>query len=359
MSGEPIGTAGPSILDVRDLTVRFPAGRHTLTAVDGASLAIPAGGALGLVGESGSGKSTLARALVGLVPAAGGQVLLGGEDVTHASGARRRALRRQVQMVFQDPYASLDPRMTVGETIGEAVAVRGRVARRQRAAEITRLLDLVALDAAYAGRMPRELSGGQRQRVAIARALAAEPQILIADEITSALDASVQGAILNLVRDLRARLGLTLLFISHNLAVVRYLSDVTAVMYLGRIVETAPTDELMTQPCHPYTRTLLDAVPRFGTQGSEPPAVLDEEPPDPHAPPPGCRFHTRCPAGPRVIPGRDICMTVDPQEGAGARPHRAACHFAAAAPLGQDGVGGQDGPRDGEVLTQARNSPGA
>ncbi len=239
-------------LAIRGLTVRFTGRQRTLTAVDGVDLHLPSGQVLGLVGESGSGKSTVARALVGLVPISAGQVLLDGEDI--AGRGRRRTARRQIQMVFQDPYGSLDPRMTVGETIGEAVAAHGRVGRRQRHAEIERLLELVALDADHARRLPRELSGGQRQRVAIARALAAEPRILIADEVTSALDASVQGAILNLLRDLQARLGLTVLFISHNLAVVRYVSDVVAVMYLGKVVEIAATDELLERPQHPYTR---------------------------------------------------------------------------------------------------------
>jgi peptide/nickel transport system ATP-binding protein len=313
-------------LEIRGLTVRF-AGRHrTLTAVDGVDLHLPSGQVLGLVGESGSGKSTVARALVGLVPISAGQVLLDGDDI---AGGRRGAARRQIQMVFQDPYRSLDPRMTVGETIGEAVAAHGRVGRRRRRDEVERLLELVALDVDHARRLPRELSGGQRQRVAIARALAAEPRILIADEVTSALDASVQGAILNLLRDLQARLGLTVLFISHNLAVVRYVSDVVAVMYLGKVVEIATTDELLERPQHPYTRALLDAVPQLGAVPVElADGLLDADPPDPHDPPPGCRFHTRCPVGPLAMPERTICATDDPDAAAAARLHQAACHFA-------------------------------
>ncbi len=314
-------------LEIRGLTVRF-AGRHRmLTAVDGVDLHLPSGQVLGLVGESGSGKSTVARALVGLVPISAGQVLLDGDDI--AGGRRGAAARRQIQMVFQDPYGSLDPRMTVGETIGEAVAAHGRVGRRQRQDEVERLLELVALDVDHARRLPRELSGGQRQRVAIARALAAEPSILIADEVTSALDASVQGAILNLLRDLQARLGLTVLFISHNLAVVRYVSDVVAVMYLGKVVEIASTDELLERPQHPYARALLDAVPQLGAVPVELAAgLLDADPPDPHDPPSGCRFHTRCPVGPLALPERTICATDDPDAGAAARLHQAACHFA-------------------------------
>jgi peptide/nickel transport system ATP-binding protein len=331
-------------LEIRGLTVRF-AGRHrTLTAVDGVDLHLPSGQVLGLVGESGSGKSTVARALVGLVPISGGQVLLDGEDI--AGRGRRRTAQRQIQMVFQDPYGSLDPRMTVGETIGEAVAAHGRVGRRQRHAEIERLLELVALDADHARRLPRELSGGQRQRVAIARALAAEPRILIADEVTSALDVSVQGAILNLLRDLQARLGLTVLFISHNLAVVRYVSDVVAVMYLGRVVEIATTDELLERPQHPYTRALLDAVPQLGAVPVELAAgLLDADPPDPHDPPSGCRFQTRCPVGPLAMPERTLCATDDPDADAAARLHQAACHFPGEVDVSRLALGGPGSSR--------------
>jgi peptide/nickel transport system ATP-binding protein len=229
--------------------------------------------------------------------------------------------------VFQDPYASLDPRMTIGETIGEVVAARGRVPRADRAAEVVRLLDLVALDGSHGRRLPRELSGGQRQRVAIARALAADPEVLVADEITSALDVSVQGSILNLIRDLQRQLGLTVLFISHNLSVVRYVSDVVAVMYLGQIVEVGPVDDVVTDPQHPYTRSLLDAVPRLGAPQRSAPSLLETEPPDPHNPPQGCRFHTRCPIGPLVHSERMICVTTSPDIEATGRQHRSACHF--------------------------------
>jgi peptide/nickel transport system ATP-binding protein len=238
-------------LSVEGLTVRYGA----LTAVDAVDLVVPSGQVLGLVGESGSGKSTIARAIVGLVPPVSGVIRLDGDDYT----GRQRLLRRRVQMVFQDPNTSLNPRMTVGAVLAEAIG--RRVARGERSAEVSRLLDLVALTPGHARRLPRELSGGQRQRVAIARALAVGPEVLIADEITSALDASVQGAMLNLVRDIQSRLSLTVLFISHNLAVVRYVSDAIAVMNSGSIVEHAPTDTLLSTPEHPYTRTLLSAIP--------------------------------------------------------------------------------------------------
>ncbi|MEU9099917.1 ATP-binding cassette domain-containing protein [Streptomyces sp. NPDC048361] len=223
---------------ISELTVRFGA----FTAVDGVSLDVAPGTVTGLVGESGSGKSTLARAVAGLTPYRG--------TVTGVE-------RGRVQMVFQDPYSSLNPRMRIGDAIAEG----SRVDRGRRDAEVARLLELVSLPAAHARRYPRELSGGQRQRVAIARALAAEPDVLIADEITSALDVSVQGAVLNLIRELRAELGLTMLFISHNLAVVRYVCDEVAVMRHGHLVETGPVEDVIGAPSHPYTRTLLEAVP--------------------------------------------------------------------------------------------------
>jgi peptide/nickel transport system ATP-binding protein len=314
-------------LSTAGLTVRFGTGAGALLAVDHVDLEVPAGQVVALVGESGSGKSTLARAIVGLVAPADGRVLIDGEDPAGLSGARERALRRRVQMVFQDPYASLNPRMTVGETIDEALAARGGLDRRAREREVTRVLELVALDDRHAARLPRELSGGQRQRVAIARALAVEPEVLIADEVTSALDVSVQGAILNLLAELRARLGLSILFITHNLALARYLGDAIAVMHLGRIVEVAPVDDLLGAPRHPYTRALLGAVPVLGGTGAEAP-TLDVDPPDPHAPPPGCHFHPRCPVGPQADPDRAVCAARDPWTDAADRPHRAACHFA-------------------------------
>lgn len=241
-----------SALEFRDLTVRYGSGARAMIAVDAVNLTVPSGKIVGLVGESGSGKSTLARAAVGLVPAASGAVLMDGVPIT----GRRRTARRSVQMVFQDPYASLDPRMTIGESIAEAAPIAGRAARL---AEARRLLELVDLDPDRVGVLPSALSGGQRQRVALARALAGVPDIVVADEITSALDVSVQGAVLNLVRDLQRRLGLGLLFISHDLAVIRYVSDVIAVMYLGRIVEVGAASEILANPQHSYTRVLFAA----------------------------------------------------------------------------------------------------
>jgi len=243
----------------------------------------------------------------------------------HVSG-----LNRRVQMVFQDPFASLNPRMTVGAAIAEAAGVGRRSPRAVRSKEVEELLELVHLDPAVTRELPGRLSGGQRQRVALARALAVRPEVLIADEITSSLDVSVQTALLKKKRDLRARLGISILFVSHNLATVRYISDALAVMYLGRLVEAGPTDALVSQPQHPYTRSLLDAVPQLGVSIREVGvSTLDAvEPPDPRNPPSGCHLHPRCPVGPMVDPTRQVCIDTDPREGADERMHRAACHFA-------------------------------
>jgi peptide/nickel transport system ATP-binding protein len=322
-------------LRFENVTVRYGTRRRGMTAVDGVSLTVPDGEIVGLVGESGSGKSTLARAAVGLTPVASGRILVGGQPLA------RRGTRSPLQMVFQDPYSSLDPRMRIGETIAEAIPRGwGGGARRQ---EVRRLLGLVDLDPARAGQYPAQLSGGQRQRVALARALAGRPEVIIADEITSALDVSIQGTVLNLVRDLQRQLGLSMLFISHNLAVVRYVATTVAVMYLGRVVEYGRTEDVLRDPQHPYTRDLLASVPGASGTGLDEPdadpsvrAVADAEPADPHHPPPGCRYHPRCPIGPLVRtddPRRELCRTTEPST-----DHRnlAACHFAADATAALD-----------------------
>jgi peptide/nickel transport system ATP-binding protein len=315
-------------LEARSVTVRFGRGRRRLVAVDRVDVTLPEASTLGVVGESGSGKSTLARALVGLVPLADGEVVIDGDRLRTARDGRVLDPRRRIQMIFQDPFASLNPRMSVGDAIGEALTVRGGSGRAARAAEIARYLDLVHLDAQIAERMPSRLSGGQRQRVAIARALAARPDVLIADEITSSLDVSVQSAVLNLMRELRNELGISMIFVSHNLATVRYLSDEIAVMYLGRVVEVGATEAVVSSPAHPYTRALLYAVPSLG--GTVPADLELGDPPDPHDPPPGCPFHPRCPVGPHAYPEREECIVRDPRDGAEERPHRAFCHFASA-----------------------------
>jgi len=314
-----------SRLTFENVTVRFGGRRRGLTAVDGVDLTVPDNTVVGLVGESGSGKSTLARAAVGLTPLSGGRILLDGAPVPSHG-------RRPLQMVFQDPYSSLDLRMTIGGTIAEAIPRRDATGAPARRAEVARLLELVDLPADRAALYPAQLSGGQRQRVALARALAGRPEVIIADEITSALDVSIQGTVLNLVRDLQRRMRLSMLFISHNLAVVRYVSDVIAVMYLGRIVEYGPADDVLSDPQHPYTQELLAAVPGSATAAEDEPTVA--EPTDPHHPPAGCRFHPRCPIGPLVHPDRPdrrACRETEPV-GDGHR-HRAACHFAVPEPV--------------------------
>ena len=317
-----------SELSFEDVTVRFGTRRRGVTAVDRVSLTVPDGRVVGLVGESGSGKSTLARAAVGLSPVTAGQVLLDGQPLGRS---QRAGARRRVQLVFQDPYSSLDPRMTIGASIAEAIPRHRAAGPAGRRAEVVRLLELVELAPDRAAQFPALLSGGQRQRVAIARALAARPDVIIADEITSALDVSIQGTVLNLVRDLQRQLRLSMLFISHNLAVVRYVSDYIAVMYLGRIVEFGPADDVLGDPQHAYTQELLASAPRSGAAiAAEPAAIADAEPADPHHPPSGCRFHPRCPIGPLVLEGRDACRDTEPV-GDG-HLHLAACHFAGTVP---------------------------
>ncbi len=328
-------------LEVAGLTVRYGAGAAALTAVEGVDLAVPAGGTLGLVGESGCGKSTVARAIVQLVRPAAGRVLLNGEDVTYAHGERLHDLRRRVQMVFQDPYASLNPRMAVGEAIGEAISTHRKMGARRRVTEVARLLDLVAIDARSTDKYPHQFSGGQRQRIAIARALAVQPEILICDEVTSSVDVSVQANILNLLKELQRTLGLSYLFISHNLSVVRYMSDVVSVMYLGRIVEHAQTSALFARPRHPYTRALIDAIPQMVSRAASERVRLPGDLPDPRFPPAGCRFHTRCPIGPLVRTERTVCRDVDPQTIADRGEHVAACHF----PL-DEGVAERPSPQE-------------
>jgi len=287
------------LVTARDLSVRFEAraglwgARGVVHAVEAVDLEIQRGETLALVGETGSGKTTLGRALLGLVPLHAGSVRFEGQELARLSQQALRPLRKRMQTIFQDPYASLSPRRTVGQTVGEALAIHGMGTPASRADHVARLLRRVGLSAEMADRLPRELSGGQRQRVGIARALAVEPAFIVADEPVSSLDASIQAQILNLLVDLQGELGLTYLFITHDLNVVEYLADRVAVMYLGRIVELAPVDALFAHPQHPYTEALLRAVPRLGTAGTR--TVLAGEPPSALAPPAGCAFSSRCP----------------------------------------------------------------
>ena len=297
------------LVRLRDLQVHFPAKGATVRAVDGVDLDIYRGETLGLVGESGCGKSTLGNALLRLVEPTGGTVHLDGTEVTGLGKRELRALRRRAVMVFQDPYASLDPRRSIGDTVAEPLRVhglhRGGKARQARVAE---LLELVGLPADAAGRYPHEFSGGQRQRVGIARALAGEPDLLVADEAVASLDVSIQAQVMNLLRGLQRDLGLTMLFISHDLAAVRHVSDRIAVMYLGRVVEVADAHDLTSDPQHPYSQALLSAVPRPDptAERAREPILLTGDLPSPTDVPSGCRYRTRCH---RAF---DECPHVDP-----------------------------------------------
>ena len=290
-AGRAEGSAVP-VLDVRDLRVRY----GPVRAVDGVSFALPRSPyGLGLVGESGSGKTTIARALLRLVPAEAGAVELDGRDVLGASGAALRSHRRSMQIVFQDPDGTLDPRLRVGSAIAEGMRAHRIAAGAAARARAEQLLREVELDPALAGRYPHQLSGGQRQRVAIARALAVEPRVLVLDEPTSALDVTVQAKMLDFIARLRDERGLAYVLISHNLAVVERLCEETAVLYLGRIVERAATSELLARPAHPYSAALRSAVPEVGLEARRVRLVLSGPVPDPAHPPSGCPFHPRCP----------------------------------------------------------------
>jgi peptide/nickel transport system ATP-binding protein len=314
------------MLEAHELCVEYGSGRHALRAVNAVSVSVPSGGTLGLVGESGSGKSTIARALVGLADVVGGRILLDGEDATAQRKRTTRAYRRRVQMVFQDPMSSLNPRMTIGEMLDEAVSMQHGLRSAERRDEVVRAIELVGLDAGALPRYPHQFSGGQRQRIALARALAVRPEVIIMDEVTSALDVSVQASMLNLLRELQTDLNLSYLFISHDLAVVGAMSDVVAVMYLGELVECAPAQRIFTEPAHPYTQGLLDSIPDFAPRARR--TLVLGQPPDPRDPPPGCRFHPRCPVGPAALPERTQCFEADPQIDKTQRRHAAACHFA-------------------------------
>jgi oligopeptide transport system ATP-binding protein len=325
-----------NLVEVDDLRVYFPIRsgifktvKGSVKAVDGATFAVRRGETLGLVGESGCGKSTIGRAMIRLRDATGGSVRFDGVDLTTLDTGELRKMRRRMQIIFQDPYGSLDPRMTVGSIIAEPIETHNLASGEAKDERIRDLLRLVGLDPNYVKRYPHEFSGGQRQRIGVARALAVEPEFIVCDEPISALDVSIQAQVLNLLTDLRTRLGLTYLFVAHDLSVVKHISDRVAVMYLGKIVELGPPDELYAAPGHPYTRALLSAVPVPDpvAERKRKRVILKGDVPSPVNPPPGCRFHTRCWLYERLGQPED-CRTIDPSltPVAAVADHVVACH---------------------------------
>lgn len=315
-----------ALLEVHDVCREFATkdgGR--IRAVNGVSFALNAGETLGIVGESGCGKSTLARLVLHLVPPTEGTVLFDGDDLASLPAMALRRRRREMQLVFQDPFASLDPRLKVGMILAEPLVIHGVGTRQSRRRTVLDLLDRVGLPADAADRYPHEFSGGQRQRVGIARAIALQPKLIIADEPVSALDVSIRAQILNLMMELKAELGLSYVFISHDLSVVEHVSDRVAVMYLGRIVEIAEAEALYSAPMHPYTQALISAIPEPDPTAQGTRISLPGEPPSPEAPPPGCAFHPRC------MHARDKCRVEAPElrsvVGRG-ESHAVSCHFA-------------------------------
>jgi oligopeptide/dipeptide ABC transporter ATP-binding protein len=331
---QPLGgaaDAGEPLLQVRDLVKHFPITHGLIIqrkigavqAVDGVSFEVQRGETLGIVGETGCGKSTTARVIMRLLEATSGEVRFDGQDITTLRGGALKAVRREMQMIFQDPYSSLNPRKTIGSIIGEPFAIHGlERGKGERKRAVQALMETVGLNPEHYNRYPHEFSGGQRQRIGVARALALNPKLLIADEPVSALDVSIQAQVLNLLRDLQRRLGLTLVFIAHDLSVIRHMCDRVAVMYLGKIVEIGPSDALYAFPRHPYTGALLSAVPV--ADPTKPPSerrLLSGDVPSPANPPKACRFHTRCPKA------QELCSQQEPpleEKGSGTRT---ACHF--------------------------------
>jgi len=318
---------GP-VLTVENASKTFVAKRNvlgrptrTVKAVDSVSLSLMKGETLALVGESGCGKSTLGRLMTRLIEPTSGTIVLDGEDITTANDRALQKIRRKIQMVFQDPFAALNPRMTVGQMVAEPLMLHDIVPASERKARVVSLLEAVGLGAQHADRYPHEFSGGQRQRVVIARALAADPMVLVCDEPVSALDVSIRSQILNLLAELQERLGLSYIFISHDLGVVKHIADRVAVMYLGRIVEIGRTEDVFSAPRHPYTRALISAIPVPSPNAARAHEPIEGDMPNPLDPPSGCHFHTRCPYM------RDICRDKRPELLPSDAGHPSACHF--------------------------------
>jgi peptide/nickel transport system ATP-binding protein len=319
--------AGAPILEARNLVKRFGDRKGwfqknpVVHAVNGVDLSIATGETFAIVGESGCGKSTLGRLLLRLIEPSGGEVFYQGQNINELGSGDMRRLRREMQIIFQDPFASLNPRMTVGQIVGEPIWLHGLAKGSEARARVAELLRIVGLRPEHAERYPHEFSGGQRQRIGVARALAGEPKLIIGDEPVSALDVSIQAQIINLLEELKERLGLTLVIVAHDLAVIRHMSDRVAVMYLGEIVELSPVDSLFDQPLHPYTQALLKAIPVPTPRGRAPKELLQGDVPSPTAPPSGCKFHTRCPHA------QPVCAQKHPDLEMAAPGRQVACHF--------------------------------
>lgn len=321
--------AAEALLEVKNLVKHFPITQGivfskkvgAVQAVDDISFSVRKGETLGLVGESGCGKSTTGRVLLRLIEATSGDVTFEGRNILSLSPKEMRELRKDMQIIFQDPYASLNPRMTVGDIIGEPLKIHGLAKGKERQKRVQELLDVVGLASYHARRYPHEFSGGQRQRIGIARALAVKPKLIICDEPVSALDVSIQAQVINLLQDLQKEFGLTYLFIAHDLSVVKHISDRVAVMYLGKIVELADKDELFDNPMHPYTQALMTAIPVADPNYKRERIILQGDVPSPINPPAGCRFHTRCPKA------TDICRHTIPEYREVADKHWASCHL--------------------------------
>jgi len=333
------GKNGEPLLEVRDVVKHYPVTGGvflrriaSVRAVDGVSFGILPGETLGLVGESGCGKSTLGRVILRLEEPTAGDIRFQGESILGYDPQKMRALRREMQVIFQDPFSSLNPRKNVAHIVGEPLFVHGMTDRREREARVLKLLDVVGLRKEHMRRYPHQFSGGQRQRIGVARALALNPKLIICDEAVSALDVSIRGQVINLLQDLQKEFGLTYLFISHDLSVVEHISDRVAVMYLGKIVELTDAETLYRAPLHPYSQALLAAAPVPDPKRKRRRVILTGDVPSPIAPPPGCRFHTRC------LYTKEVCMQDEPPLREVNPSHFAACHFAAVLPAANGSI---------------------